>query len=214
MPNYKYRATAMSGKMVRGTLAASDPEALLNELKKKDLFLLDYTQTSKTSFGSKLKAKELTDFCRQLGSLLDAGVSVIQSFNIISNRASISKFARKCFSDITTDLKHGKALSDAMADQGKVFPELLISMVRAGEASGKIGDTFINMGEHFQKQQRIKSQVKGALAYPLVLVILLVLVIIVMFTFILPMFGDMFTDMELPLMTRILMGMSDFLTHY
>lgn len=203
MPNYKYRATAMSGKMVRGTLAASDPEALLNELKKKDLFLLDYTQTSKTSFGSKLKAKELTDFCRQLGSLLDAGVSVIQSFNIISNRASISKFARKCFSDITTDLKHGK-----------VFPELLISMVRAGEASGKIGDTFINMGEHFQKQQRIKSQVKGALAYPLVLVILLVLVIIVMFTFILPMFGDMFTDMELPLMTRILMGMSDFLTHY
>ena len=132
----------------------------------------------------------------------------------ISNRASISKFARKCFSDITTDLKHGKALSDAMADQGKVFPELLISMVRAGEASGKIGDTFINMGEHFQKQQRIKSQVKGALAYPLVLVILLVLVIIVMFTFILPMFGDMFTDMELPLMTRILMGMSDFLTHY
>ena len=70
------------------------------------------------------------------------------------------------------------------------------------------------MGEHFQKQQRIKSQVKGALAYPLVLVILLVLVIIVMFTFILPMFGDMFTDMELPLMTRILMGMSDFLTHY
>lgn len=83
MPNYKYRATAMSGKMVRGTLAASDPEALLNELKKKDLFLLDYTQTSKTSFGSKLKAKELTDFCRQLGSLLDAarfGDPVVQYY--------------------------------------------------------------------------------------------------------------------------------------
>lgn len=214
MPNYKYRATAMSGKTVRGNLVASDPEALLNELKKQDLFLLDYTQTNKTSFGSKLKPKELTDFCRQLGSLLDAGVSVIQSFNIISNRASISKFARKSFSDITTDLKHGKALSEAMADQGKVFPELLISMVRAGEASGKIGDTFLSMGQHFQKQQRIKSQVKGALAYPIVLMILLVLVIIVMFTFILPMFGDMFTDMELPLMTRVLMGISNFLTHY
>jgi len=201
VPNYKYRATAMSGKTVRGNLVASDPEALLNELKKQDLFLLDYTQTNKTSFGSKLKPKELTDFCRQLGSLLDAGVSVIQSFNIISNRASISKFAKKSFSDITTDLKHGKALSEAMADQGKVFPELLISMVRAGEASGKIGDTFLSMGQHFQKQQRIKSQVKGALAYPIVLMIL-------------PMFGDMFTDMELPLMTRVLMGISNFLTHY
>jgi type IV pilus assembly protein PilC len=227
VPNYKYRATAMSGKTVRGNLVASDPEALLNELKKQDLFLLDYTQTNKTSFGSKLKPKELTDFCRQLGSLLDAGVSVIQSFNIISNRASISKFARKSFSDITTDLKHGKALSEAMADQGKVFPELekpliklllkvpyIDQMVRAGEASGKIGDTFLSMGQHFQKQQRIKSQVKGALAYPIVLMILLVLVIIVMFTFILPMFGDMFTDMELPLMTRVLMGISNFLTHY
>ena len=85
----------MSGKTVRGNLVASDPEALLNELKKQDLFLLDYTQTNKTSFGSKLKPKELTDFCRQLGSLLDAGVSVIQSFNIISNRASISKIRPK-----------------------------------------------------------------------------------------------------------------------
>lgn len=214
MPNYKYRATELSGKTVKGVMTASDPEALLNELKKKDLFLLDYTQTSKTSFGSKLKAKELTDFCRQLGSLLEAGVSVIQSFNIISNRDSISKFAKKCFAEMTTDLKHGKALSEAMADQGKVFPELLISMVRAGEASGKIGETFMNMGEHFQKQQRIKSQVKGALAYPIVLMVLLVAVIILMFTVILPMFGDMFTDTELPLMTKIMMGMSNFLIHY
>mgnify|MGYP002236756642 CR=1 FL=1 len=156
----------MSGKTVRGNLVASDPEALLNELKKQDLFLLDYTQTNKTSFGSKLKPKELTDFCRQLGSLLDAGVSVIQSFNIISNRASISKFAKKSFSDITTDLKHGKALSEAMADQGKVFPELLISMVRAGEASGKIGDTFLSMGQHFQKQQRINLRSRARLDVP------------------------------------------------
>lgn len=214
MPNYKYRATALSGKMVRGTMMASDPEALLNELKKKDLFLLDYSQTNRTSFSAKLKPKELTDFCRQLGSLLEAGVSVIQSFNIIANRSSCSKVAKKVFSEISTDLKHGKALSEAMADQGKIFPELLISMVRAGEASGKIGETFLNMGTHFQKQQRIRSQVKGALAYPCVLAILLVLVIIVMFTFIIPMFGDMFTDMELPLMTKIMMGMSNFLTHY
>lgn len=214
LPNYKYRATALSGKMVRGTMMASDPEALLNELKKKDLFLLDYSQTNHTSFGAKLKPKELTDFCRQLGSLLESGVSVIQSFNIIANRSSCSKVAKKVFSEISTDLKHGKALSEAMADQGKIFPELLISMVRAGEASGKIGETFLNMGTHFQKQQRIRSQVKGALAYPCVLAILLVLVIIVMFTFIIPMFGDMFTDMELPLMTKIMMGMSNFLTHY
>lgn len=212
MPNYKYRATEMSGKTVRGTMAASDPEALLDALKQKDLFLLDYSQTTRTSFGSKLKSAELTDFCRQLGTLLNAGVSVIQAFNIISNRSSISKFAKKCFTEITTSLKHGKSLSEAMAEQGKIFPELLISMVRAGEASGKIGETFITMGTHFQKQQRIKSQVKGALAYPSVLLVLLVLVIIVLFTFVIPMFGDMFTDMELPLATRILMSISDFLT--
>lgn len=202
MPNYKYRATAMSGKTVRGNLVASDPEALLNELKKQDLFLLDYTQTNKTSFGSKLKPKELTDFCRQLGSLLDAGVSVIQSFNIISNRASISKFARKSFSDITTDLKHGKALSEAMADQGKVFPELLISMVRAGEASGKIGDT-IKVGEEtgkldamlistaddyeYESSAAIKSMM--SIIEPLMIVILGIVVAGVMVSVLVPMYS-------------------------
>lgn len=200
--------------MVHGTMAATDPEALLNALKEKDLFLMDYKQVTRTGFGSKLKSAELTDFCRQLGTLLNAGVSVIQSFNIISNRESISKFAKKCFSEITTDLKHGKALSEGMANQGKVFPELLISMIRSGEASGKIGETFLSMGEHFQKQQRIKKQVKGALAYPCVLMVLLIAVIILMFTFILPMFGDMFSDMELPLVTRIFMAMSHSMTHY
>ena len=200
--------------MVRGTQAATDPEALLTALKEKDLFLLEYKQASATGFGSKLKSAELTDFCRQLGTLLNAGVSVIQAFNIISNRESISKFAKKCFAEITTDLKHGKSLSEAMADQGKVFPELLISMVRSGEASGKIGDTFMTMGLHFQKQNRIKKQVKSAMMYPIVLLILLIGVIILMFTFILPMFGDMFTDMELPLVTRIFMAMSNSMTHY
>ncbi len=214
MPNYKYRATELGGKVVRGTMAATDPEALLNALKAKDLFLMDYKQASSTGFGSKLKSAELTDFCRQLGTLLNAGVSVIQAFNIISNRESISKFARKCFAEMCTDLKHGKALSEAMADQGKVFPELLISMVRSGEASGKIGETFLSMGEHFQKQNRIKKQVKGALAYPCVLLVLLVAVIILMFTFILPMFGEMFENTEMPLITKIFMGISSSMTNY
>lgn len=214
MPNYSYRATDFSGKMIRGKENATDPEALLNALKNKGLFLMDYKQVTRTGFGSKLKAAELTDFCRQLGTLLDAGVSVIQSFNIISNRESISKFAKKCFQEICTDLKHGKALSEAMADQGKVFPELLISMVRSGEASGKIGETFTSMGEHFQKQNRIKKQVKGALAYPCVLMVLLVAVIILMFTFILPMFGDMFENTELPTITKIFMGISSSMTKF
>lgn len=213
LPNYRYRATAINGKTVRGTLTASDPDAMLSELKKKDLFLLDYSQVSQTLFGSKLKSAELTDFCRQVGSFLDAGVSVTQSFQIIASRDSISKFGKKCYSEICTSLKHGKSLSEAMADQGKVFPELLISMIRAGETSGKIGETFTNMGTHFQKQQRIKSQVNGALAYPCILVVLLVLVIIVLFTFVIPMFGEMFTDSELPITTRIMMGMSDFLAN-
>lgn len=214
MPNYKYRATDLVGKQVKGSMEASDPEQLLTKLKEKDLFLLDYTQGSRSQgFGSKLKTAELTDFCRQLGTLLDAGVSIIQSFQIISNRASISKKAKKYFLTVTQELKHGKALSEAMADMGKVFPELLIAMVRSGEASGKISDTFINMGQHFQKTQRIKSQVKGAMAYPIVLCILLVAVIIAMFTFILPMFGDMFTDTDLPTITKVLMAMSDFMVH-
>ncbi len=213
LPNYKYRATDLAGKTIKGTIAASDPEALLSILREKDLFLVDYSAASGTGFGSKMKSAELCDFCRQLGTLLNAGVSVIQAFKIISNRSSVSKLGRRVYTDISTDLKHGKALSEAMADQGKVFPELLISMIRSGEASGKMGDTFVNMGEHFQKQNRIKKQVKSALMYPMVLLVLLIAVIIVMFTFILPMFGGMFENAELPITTRAMMAMSDFLIH-
>lgn len=213
MPNYKYRATDLTGKTVKGTLNTSDPEALLSALRDKDLFLLDYSVSSGAGFGAKMKSAELCDFCRQLGTLLNAGVSVIQAFKIIGNRQSASKLAKRVYGDISTDLKHGKALSDSMGDQGRIFPELLVSMTRSGEASGKMGDTFINMGEHFQKQNRIKKQVKGALAYPMVLLVLLIGVIILMFTYILPMFGDMFENTEMPFFTRLLMSMSDFMIH-
>lgn len=214
MPNYKYRATNLAGKTIRGKMTASDPEALLTALREKDLFMLDYSAIEGgggSKFGSKIKSAELTEFCRQLGTLLNAGVSVIQAFKIISNRQGASKTAKRVYGEITTDLKHGKALSEAMSDQGKIFPELLVSMVRSGEASGKIGDTFVNMGEHFQKQNRIKKQVKGALAYPMVLLVLLIAVIVLMFTFILPMFGEMFENTELPITTKIMMAMSDFM---
>lgn len=215
MPKYKYKATNLAGKTVRGTMTATDPEALLTSLREKDLFMLDYSAVTASSGGGigkkKIKSAELTEFCRQLGTLLNAGVSVIQAFKIISNRQGASNTAKRVYSEISTDLKHGKALSEAMADQGKIFPELLISMVRSGEASGKIGETFVNMGEHFQKNNRIKKQVKGALAYPIVLMVLLVAVIILMFTFILPMFGDMFENTELPITTKIMMAMSDFM---
>lgn len=212
MPKYQYRATNPQGKQVRGTVTAPDPEALLEELKRQDLFMLDYRQVTGTSFGSKLKSDELTDFCRQMGTLLNAGVTIIQAFTIMSNRTSISKNAKRIYGEIMTDLKRGKALSDAMADQGKNFPELLIAMIRAGEASGQLGETFINMGQHFQKQNRLKAQVRGALMYPIVLLILLIGVIVLLFTFILPMFGDMFADMDLPVTTRALMAISKFLT--
>jgi type IV pilus assembly protein PilC len=212
VPNYKYRATDLSGKTIRGIQTATDPDSLLNLLREKDLFLLDYKSVS-GGRGGKMKSEELTDFCRQMGSLLTAGVTVIQAFKIIGNRQSISAKSRKIYDQISTDLKHGKALSDAMAARGHVFPELLISMVRSGEASGKIGETFLNMGTHFQKQNRIKKQVKGAMAYPIVLMILLVAVIILMFTYILPMFGEMFEQTELPLTTRVLMGMSHFMVN-
>lgn len=214
MPKYKYTATALDGKVVKGTQSATDPQQLITNLKQENLFLTDYKQVSDVSFGSKLKSDELTDFCRQMGTMLNAGVSIMQSLGIIANRDSISDSAKTIYRNIIAELKQGKELSVAMANQKGVFPELLISMVRSGEASGKLGDTFITMGEHFQAQQRIKSTVKGALTYPIVLVILLVAVIILLFTYVIPMFGDMFTDQELPVTTRALMWLSDSMTNY
>lgn len=211
MAAYQYTASSLGGKIKKGKINASNPNQMKEALKKEELFLIEYKEIVDKKREKKLNGKEISEFCRELSALLGSGVSVVRSFNIICKRQSTPKL-KAVYNDIAVQIKRGVPLSDAMAMQGRTFPEMLINMIKAGEASGKIDQTFEKMSVHYEKEYRMSNTIKSAMAYPKMLGGLLVVIVFALFTFIMPKFFDLFEDMELPILTRIVMGISTFFT--
>ncbi len=207
VPVFQYTASDIGGKIKKGQLTTANSGQLKEMLRNQNLYLIKYEEKINTSSCKKLKANQISEFCRELSSLLGSGVSVVRSFNIISQR-NMEPGLKAAYTDISTQIKRGIALSDAMAMQGKMFPEMLINMIKAGEASGKINQTFEKMSVHYEKEYRMANSVRSAMTYPIVLLVLIVCVMMVLFTFVLPTFFGLFEGMELPLLTRIVMKLS------
>lgn len=210
MAEYRYTAADINGKTVKGKTAAGNPEQLKDSLLKQKLFMLEYDEIHKSA-GKRLKAKQLADFCRELSSMLATGVSLVRAMQIIINR-ELPPQMKATFASLNNLIKRGVALSEAMEQQGEVFPDLLINMVKAGEANGKLDESLEKMAQHYEAEHRTNQDIKGAMTYPVILIVITVIVIIAVFTFIFPSFMGIFGDMELPLITQIMMGISDFLT--
>jgi type IV pilus assembly protein PilC len=130
--------------------------------------------------------------------------------NILAQR-NLRPHVKKICDELILDLQRGSTLSEAMANRGRAFPELLVNMIRAGENTGKLDATCEKMAVTYDKEHRLNAKVKQALVYPIILVVLIIGVVLVIFTFVLPQFMGLFENMELPLPTRIVMGISDFL---
>ena len=212
MPLYKYTAKDIAGKVKKGALNAASPDALKKALKDMGLYLSSFTEKVDKNRNKKLKAEEISTFCREISSMLGAGVSLVRAMNIITNR-DLSPKLKYAFTEVSTSIKRGIALSDAMELLGRTFPPMLINMVKAGEASGRLDETMLKMADHYEKDHRLTKSVKGALTYPMILGILTVLVAVGLMTFVVPMFADVFEGMELPAITKVVMGKSNALTN-
>lgn len=213
MPAYKYTATTLSGRKKSGRESAPDAEQLRERLREKDLLLIGYSEAEDTTRSIKLRATDISDFCRQLGSLLSAGVPLIRAMIIISQRDANPKI-KNIYAELIRALQQGMPLSDALAAQNRAFPELLVSMFRSAENSGNLDTTALRMAEHYDKEHRLRTQIKSASTYPIILLVLTVVVILALFTFILPRFMPMFEGMELPWSTQFLMNASDAFKEY
>lgn len=209
MPNYKYTASGLDGKSYRGSMNASDQADLSERLKAEGKFLAKYSEISEKKSGVKLKIPVVADFCRQLGTLLGAGVSLVRALNIIANEENVKPQVRLVYTDILKTIRQGVPLSDAMEKQSPAFPELLINMMRSAEVSGNIDLTCKRMAEHYDKEYKINSKVKSAMVYPIILLVMMVAIIIFVCAYILPQFSELFATMELPLLTKIIMSVSD-----
>jgi type IV pilus assembly protein PilC len=210
MPVFKYSAVALDGAKVSGNAEATSAEQLQALLRAENLFMLNAKAKEAKKQTRKLKTEEVADFCRQLAAMLSAGIMLIRAMSIMAQR-NLKPHVQKIYDELIADLQRGSTLSEAMFNQGRAFPELLINMIRAGENTGKLDATAAKMAESYDKEHRINGKIRSAMVYPAILVVMIIGVVLIIFTFVLPQFMGLFEDMELPLPTQIVMGISDFL---
>jgi len=218
MPSYKYTAYSKEGKEKKGSIEADDKDAAVKLIKAEGNTPIKIEEEGlmdkdlNFSFGGKkATSRDLSIFCRQFVSISKAGVSIVDALEMLADQTE-NKELKKAIYDTMTSVQKGETLAVSMKKQGKIFPPLLINMVEAGEASGNLDVAFDRMATQFEKDTRLKSMVKKAMIYPAALSVVIIGVIIIMMAFVVPTFSSMYADMgqTLPLITRIVVGMSDF----
>ncbi len=218
MPSFKYEAINKKGGTVTNVIEADNAEKAAALIKSQELIPVKVTEQNALSKDIDLSAfskgpdpRAFSVFCRQFVSMSQAGVSLIDSLNMLGEQTENVKLAQS-IREIQSDVEKGESLTVAMRSQ-KIMPSLLCSMVEAGEASGSLDIAFDRMATHFEKDARIKAMVKKAAIYPIIVVIVAIAVVIVMLEMVIPTFSDMFVDMdmELPAITQGVIKLSDFI---
>ncbi|MEG0292334.1 MAG: type II secretion system F family protein [Anaerovoracaceae bacterium] len=209
MPQYKYKAARINGKSEKGMRTAANLVELRATLEAEGLFLVESKEAVSEKGTKAFSSKLLSEFCRELGMMLGAGVPLIRALNVMVKR-DINVKAKESYIKLHQDLQRGYMLSEAMEHQGNVYPKLLINMYKASEASGAMEQTCMRMAEHYEKSFKLKQKVKGAMIYPIILAIVTFFVVIGVFTFILPKFFSMFEDLNTPLpgITQVMISIS------
>ena len=218
MAQFNYKAIDKSGKARKGTIDAADQAKAQEKLKAEGLTVKEITDAGDAkpiSIGKKkVKSRDLSIVCKQMVSILNAGVTVITALEMLSEQMD-NKVLRAALIEAKVYVEKGGNLSDAMRLNPNIFPPIMINMVAAGEISGSMETSFDRLATHFEKDDALKGKIKGALTYPIMVMIIAVLVIIVVMIAVIPNFVEMFADMgtELPLATRMMMAGSDFILH-
>ncbi len=212
MPLYQYSAKNIDSKTIRGQRQAPDERQLSNHLRDSGLFLLNWEEIDTSdSRSSRLKANELSAFARELGTMLSSGITLVRAMEILIQQDNKPKI-KKLYSNLYEDLKQGNPFSETLEAQGNAFPKLMVSMFRAGEANGSMDQAAKKISLHYEKEHKIQSKIKGAMTYPVILLVVAIVVMLAIFTLILPSFFDIFQDIELPMITQIIIAISNALT--
>jgi len=211
MPAYSYKAFDGLGNEQSGRISADSERAARKQLKNLDLMPLEISETMRKVKGTvRIKTKTLVLITRQLATLLDSSIPLDESFSIVSNHCSDEKFAKILYS-IREEVMQGRRLSDALKKYPSIFNNTYVSLVSAGDNSGKLDLMFSNLADYLEDSESVKQKIVSALAYPLILVAFSVLVIIALLMFVMPQVVDQFlrAGVELPLLTSILMTLSN-----
>ena len=215
MPGYSYVAVDSRGKEKRGRMDAENREEVVRQLKNDGLIPVSIREQGVLnkeidfSIGKKVKPRDLSVFCRQFVSITQAGVPMKEALQMLTKQTE-NKYLKQAVANVLANVEKGNTLADSMAAEKDIFPDIMVHMVEAGESSGSLDTSFARMAVHFEKEAKLKATIRKATIYPIILIFAVIGVIAVMLLFVIPIFIDMFADLdvEMPALTMGVMNLS------
>jgi type IV pilus assembly protein PilC len=218
MPIFKWVAETRKGKTLKGEVEAADEKIARLQLKRRNLTVTKIKEKPKDLFEGvsfmqpKVKNKDIVIFTRQFSTMIDAGLPLVQGLNILAEQTENKTF-RDILKTITRDVEGGSSLGEALKKHPKIFDQLFVNLVAAGEIGGILDTILQRLAAYIEKAEKLKGQIKGAMTYPVVVMAIAILVIAVILVFVIPVFEDMFASFgsALPVPTQIVVNLSRFL---
>jgi type IV pilus assembly protein PilC len=220
MATFAYQARDVSGKLVNGQVEAPDEQAANISLVSRDLMVIGLRaqatrRTRAKRRQGRVKAQDLVVFTRQLATMMDAGLPLIQSLTALEEQTD-SKAFKPVLKQIIARVEQGEAFSEALSEHPKVFSRLFISMVQAGETGGLLAEILDRLASYLESTARLKKKVKSAMSYPVIVCFIAISIALFLVIKVIPIFADIYKDFgaKLPAPTQILIQISDVMRHY
>lgn len=219
MPGFSYVAVDRNGREKRGSIEADTREKALESLKSEGLIPVSVKEQGVLnkeldfSIGKKVKPRDLSVFCRQFVSIMEAGVPMKEALQMMGEQTE-NKWLKRSIGEVLTSVEKGNTLADSMRAESQVFPPMLVNMVEAGESAGNLDTAFARMAIHFEKEAKLRATIQKATIYPIILIFAVIGVVAVMLLYVIPIFIDMFADLdvEMPAITMFVMNTSKWVS--
>jgi type IV pilus assembly protein PilC len=220
---FVFKAVNSEGEQKSGTIEAFNEDAAISTLQRRDLTILSIQQEEdavpiweqRIEFFESVSNREIVILSRQIATLFQADVSALEVFRLLSNATDNPKL-RDALQDVVSDLKGGSNISDAMSKHDDIFSEFYVNMVKSGEETGKLSQTFLYLADYLDRNYELINKTKNALIYPAFVVLTFIGVMVLMLTTIIPNITQIIeaSDQTPPVYTQVVIAMSDFLVNY
>jgi type IV pilus assembly protein PilC len=219
MPDFSYRAVDSSGKVIKGVMAAMDEFSLEARLKENSLLLVQCEErkgkkqsAQHQKVSGKIKRVDLIEFCTGMTPMLFAGIPLLECIEAMSEEVHNLAF-RKVLAEVYVEIEAGNTLSGTMQKYPKVFPEVMVNLVKAGEFSGSLGESFTELRDYFTWLDHLHADIKQATIYPSMVMVAAAGFIMLLFTFVVPRFTELLesVNVQLPVPTRVVMSIGGFM---
>lgn len=219
MSKFVYSARpAAGGDIKTGELEVKSKDEVLSYLHRQKMIPVSVKEKEgglSLTFGTGIKTRDIVIFTRQFATMINSGLPLVQSLDILAEQTE-NQYLRKIIQEVLYDVESGHTLADAMGKHPKVFTDLYVNMVAAGEAGGILDTILLRLATFLEKNDALIRKIKGAMIYPAVIFSVAGLAVIILLIFVIPVFQTMFeaSGVPLPLPTRVVIGASDFLQNY